>query len=130
MKNLSSTHTGLTASANHLPGLLTAGCIIGLLLLLGSCKPSCTCAKNVGCKTLTAIKLNGDTLDTQTYCSQINYFADQALTDSVAAFRNRYRVEGVTIITVDTIGNYEAVTIDYKDRQYYLSNGYGCTAKF
>jgi len=99
-----------------------------LLILPNSCRYTCDCDRNMGCKIL-KVKLNsnGNVLITKTFCSQTNYSTDLILQDSVNNFINKHQSDSTTLTSKDSIYKYESVNnVKGSETDNYTKNGFMC----
>ena len=108
--------------------------LAAILLTFYSCECDCECSKDLGCAILTVKKVSGMTLintviTTRTFCSQSDYYTDQALRDSVLAFQRRHNTDSSRVEVKDSIyQQYERIeNVKCGGTDQYLSQGYGCS---
>lgn len=93
-----------------------------------SCMCSCHCDKEMGCKILEVkSKTNNQILLTKSYCSEINFLIETALSDSVTAFAKRYETDTTLVTVRDSVFSKESVTrLKCNETDAYTRKNYFC----
>lgn len=114
--------------------LLVSIALLAILPTIYSCYCDCQCSKDLGCAILTVRKVNGMTLTntvitTKMFCSQTDYYTDQALQDSVLTFKARYNTDTSKVDVKDSIyQQYDRMqNVKCGGTDKYISQGYGCS---